>query len=79
MIQFWYVFMNLLSFFVRLIWKVGSPMTKIRRYDENSILIIEILGESLTILFGQFLVNNSNNNRDDFDFILLIERFFYKG
>ncbi len=51
-------------------------MTKIWRYDEHSVLIVKILGESLAVLFSQFLVDHSDNNWDHFDFILLIEGLF---
>lgn len=57
--------MNLHSFLIGLIVEVFTPMAKIARNDEQSVLSVEVRGENFTILLRFFVViypyNDGNN------------------
>lgn len=67
---------NLFALLVRLVRKVRSPMAKVRWYNEHSIFIIKIFSQTFSVLWSEVLINNSYNNWNHFDLILLIKRFF---
>lgn len=79
MIKLWDILVDLFSLLERLIWKVGSPMAKIRGNDENGVFVVKILRKPFSILFCKLLIYHSDDNGNNLDLIFLVKRLLDKG